>query len=80
MRVSLMSFRGCMILSSRYICWRKEINTESPRLSGLQCSARRACVLNVTACISVCCQGGTTLNPSTFGGILDNSPSKQRRF
>ena len=25
-------------------------------------------------------KGGTTLNPSTFGGILDNSPSKQRRF
>ena len=25
-------------------------------------------------------KGGTTLNPSTFGGILDNSPSKQRPF
>ena len=23
-------------------------------------------------------EGGTPVNPSTFGGILDNSPSKQR--
>ena len=35
---------------------------------------------NVISKKSSVLKGGTTLNPSTFGGMLDNSPSKQRRF